>query len=217
MSPPRPRRKRPEYRIPLDTPPKAAWQSRFAVDKKIAAAITRPRKCPGGGIGRRAGFRCQWPLGRGSSSLLLGTIFYASRQACQGHAPPAGRRRGAGPQSRPCPRTFARYGKALSLAAACGGCVICLTASVPGARASGGAAQERRAAVAALPANLYQIRQGSFAGGFLRGLSVARESFAPAAGAPSRRFFLPCAATAVFCFPSRHCRRIVRAPFFNTD
>ena len=29
--------------------------------------------CPGGGIGRRAGFRCQWPLGRGSSSLLLGT------------------------------------------------------------------------------------------------------------------------------------------------
>ena len=32
--------------------------------------------CPGGGIGRRAGFRCQWPQGRGSSSLLLGTIFY---------------------------------------------------------------------------------------------------------------------------------------------
>ena len=31
--------------------------------------------CPGGGIGRRAGFRCQWPQGRGSSSLLLGTIF----------------------------------------------------------------------------------------------------------------------------------------------
>ena len=30
--------------------------------------------CPGGGIGRRAGFRCQWPQGRGSSSLLLGTI-----------------------------------------------------------------------------------------------------------------------------------------------
>ena len=30
--------------------------------------------CRGGGIGRRAGFRCQWPLGRGSSSLLLGTI-----------------------------------------------------------------------------------------------------------------------------------------------
>ena len=29
---------------------------------------------PGGGIGRRAGFRCLWPQGRGSSSLLLGTI-----------------------------------------------------------------------------------------------------------------------------------------------
>src|SRR5512132_1214516 len=30
--------------------------------------------CPGGGIGRRAGFRYLWPRGRGSSSLLLGTI-----------------------------------------------------------------------------------------------------------------------------------------------
>ena len=30
--------------------------------------------CPGGGIGRRAGFRYQWPKGLGSSSLLLGTI-----------------------------------------------------------------------------------------------------------------------------------------------
>src|SRR5262249_6126179 len=30
--------------------------------------------CPGGGIGRRAGFRYLWPKGRGSSSLLLGTI-----------------------------------------------------------------------------------------------------------------------------------------------
>ena len=30
--------------------------------------------CPGGGIGRRAGFRYLWPQGRGSSSLLLGTI-----------------------------------------------------------------------------------------------------------------------------------------------
>ena len=29
--------------------------------------------CPGGGIGRRAGFRYLWPQGRGSSSLLLGT------------------------------------------------------------------------------------------------------------------------------------------------
>jgi hypothetical protein len=31
--------------------------------------------CPGGGIGRRAGFRCQWPQGRGGSSPLLGTSF----------------------------------------------------------------------------------------------------------------------------------------------
>ena len=30
--------------------------------------------CPGGGIGRRAGFRYLWPQGCGSSSLLLGTI-----------------------------------------------------------------------------------------------------------------------------------------------
>ncbi len=30
---------------------------------------------PGGGIGRRAGFRYLWPQGRGSSSLLLGTNF----------------------------------------------------------------------------------------------------------------------------------------------
>ena len=29
--------------------------------------------CPGGGTGRRAGFRYLWPLGHGSSSLLLGT------------------------------------------------------------------------------------------------------------------------------------------------
>ena len=33
-----------------------------------------PTGCPGGGIGRRAGFRYLWPQGRGSSSLLLGTI-----------------------------------------------------------------------------------------------------------------------------------------------
>jgi ribonuclease D len=32
--------------------------------------------CPGGGIGRRAGFRYLWPQGRGSSSLLLGTNFF---------------------------------------------------------------------------------------------------------------------------------------------
>src|SRR5580704_3865889 len=33
----------------------------------------RPCKCPGGGIGRRAGFRYLWQQCRGSSSLLLGT------------------------------------------------------------------------------------------------------------------------------------------------
>ena len=43
-------------------------------------------RCPGGGIGRRAGFRYLWPQGRGSSSLLLGTI----RQA--GGSLPAGSR-----------------------------------------------------------------------------------------------------------------------------
>ena len=31
-------------------------------------------KCPGGGIGRRAGFRCQWLNGREGSSPFLGTI-----------------------------------------------------------------------------------------------------------------------------------------------
>ncbi len=30
--------------------------------------------CRGGGIGRRAGFRCQWPQGRAGSSPVLGTI-----------------------------------------------------------------------------------------------------------------------------------------------
>ena len=30
--------------------------------------------CPGGGIGRHASFRCWWLYGRGSSSLLLGTM-----------------------------------------------------------------------------------------------------------------------------------------------
>ena len=39
--------------------------------------------CPGGGIGRRAGFRYLWPQGRGSSSLLLGTKLQANWR----HAP----------------------------------------------------------------------------------------------------------------------------------
>ncbi|VXC89123.1 hypothetical protein OCEANICA350_12190 [Oceanicaulis sp. 350] len=45
------------------------------VDSALSAPY-HPRSftCPGGGIGRRAGFRCQFPQGSGSSSLLLGTI-----------------------------------------------------------------------------------------------------------------------------------------------
>src|SRR5690606_20620560 len=38
----------------------------------ITSCPASPRS-PGGGIGRRAGFRYLWPQGRGSSSLLLGT------------------------------------------------------------------------------------------------------------------------------------------------
>src|SRR6185437_14242723 len=44
-----------------------------------------PQPCPGGGIGRRAGFRYLWPQGRGSSSLLLGTTI------SEGDPRPAGR------------------------------------------------------------------------------------------------------------------------------
>jgi hypothetical protein len=45
----------------------------------------RATGCPGGGIGRRAGFRYLWPQGRGSSSLLLGTRISCQRSAfsCQ--------------------------------------------------------------------------------------------------------------------------------------
>jgi hypothetical protein len=65
--------------------------------------LTRPRPrdisrihdtCPGGGIGRRAGFRCQWPQGRGGSSPLLGTSFLLAyrpsgylRPGCEDPAP----------------------------------------------------------------------------------------------------------------------------------
>ena len=45
----------------------------FRSKRTVLAVWSAPSLCPGGGIGRRAGFRCQWPLGRGSSSLLLGT------------------------------------------------------------------------------------------------------------------------------------------------
>src|SRR5271156_6541188 len=40
--------------------------------------LSRTNGCPGGGIGRRAGFRDLWPQGRGSSSLLLGTNSFMS-------------------------------------------------------------------------------------------------------------------------------------------
>ena len=48
-------------RAGVDTPPRAPYHPRPLLP------------CPGGGIGRRAGFRCQFPKGSGSSSLLLGT------------------------------------------------------------------------------------------------------------------------------------------------
>ena len=37
---------------------------------------TNRPQCPGGGIGRRAGFRCQWLHGREGSSPFLGTTFF---------------------------------------------------------------------------------------------------------------------------------------------
>src|SRR5262249_32682056 len=48
------------------------------LDLTSASSIrsNRPRAataCPGGGIGRRAGFRCQWLHGREGSSPFLGT------------------------------------------------------------------------------------------------------------------------------------------------
>src|SRR5580658_9515160 len=44
-----------------------------------ASAPCALRARPGGGIGRRAGFRCQWCNSRGGSSPLLGTSLRASR------------------------------------------------------------------------------------------------------------------------------------------
>src|ERR1700683_2081025 len=49
-------------------------QTRVLVDIVQGRAYFRPAaECPGGGIGRRAGFRYLWQQCRGSSSLLLGT------------------------------------------------------------------------------------------------------------------------------------------------
>src|SRR5579871_302884 len=47
-------------------------------------APAAPILCPGGGIGRRAGFRYLWQKCRGSSSLLLGTRDQAFSAGLQG-------------------------------------------------------------------------------------------------------------------------------------
>src|ERR1700749_3842805 len=51
-------------------------------DSNLTSAHTilsnRPQ-CPGGGIGRRAGFRCQWLNGREGSSPFLGTTPLSGR------------------------------------------------------------------------------------------------------------------------------------------
>src|SRR5262249_33973791 len=75
-------------------------------------ALGRAR--PGGGIGRRAGFRCQWCKSRGGSSPLLGTSLRASRYgsasqrsfcARLSRRSPIGRRRTSAPADRaPSPR-----------------------------------------------------------------------------------------------------------------
>src|SRR6201996_5233057 len=43
------------------------------------AILTNRPQCPGGGIGRRAGFRCQWLNGREGSSPFLGTTPFSER------------------------------------------------------------------------------------------------------------------------------------------
>src|SRR5579875_2028399 len=59
-------------------PPQAAVDGAGSADyiAPPTARLLRNTACPGGGIGRRAGFRYLWPQGRGSSSLLLGTNNY---------------------------------------------------------------------------------------------------------------------------------------------
>src|SRR5690606_4374416 len=51
------------------------------VIKVRASSAGLPAECRGGGIGRRAGFRCQWGQLRGGSSPLLGTILKALLQS----------------------------------------------------------------------------------------------------------------------------------------
>src|SRR6185436_17213757 len=43
----------------------------------VSTFLALRSRCPGGGIGRRAGFRCQWGNTRGGSSPLLGTTTVA--------------------------------------------------------------------------------------------------------------------------------------------
>lgn len=55
----------------------------FCLEFEKKDLLLHPSSRPGGGIGRRAGFRCQWLNGRGGSSPLLGTTplpsFFGSR------------------------------------------------------------------------------------------------------------------------------------------
>src|SRR5579864_3020581 len=70
----------------LPPTPAAMQDGRVAVDIAGGQAYLRPTvKCPGGGIGRRAGFRYLWQQCRGSSSLLLGTTLPAGLTPCHTH------------------------------------------------------------------------------------------------------------------------------------
>src|SRR6185436_11816561 len=52
----------------------------------VSTFLALRSRCPGGGIGRRAGFRCQWGNTRGGSSPLLGTRFI-TRAVAHSHEP----------------------------------------------------------------------------------------------------------------------------------
>ena len=62
---------------------------------KRATDPYQPAQRPGGGIGRRAGFRCQWLNGREGSSPFLGTTSLLSERfaIARRHAPHAGQAR----------------------------------------------------------------------------------------------------------------------------
>ena len=72
--------KRRQFRPFRDTPSFDACTAERNCTKQFDKCVTAPytprhvpRTCPGGGIGRRAGFRCQWLNGREGSSPFLGT------------------------------------------------------------------------------------------------------------------------------------------------